>query len=209
MGDESNDGRRNVLAAEADGLGKAIRKMIRVVEGQAEQNGLLVSMLERVDLALQELRDRMWGLPGAEVVSPRRVSRRNPGLRAQQDAEAEAGVTVRIVPCADGRFLASFNGRASVRLSRQLGALLSVLAMPVDGATDGPVPFRSKSEIARELRARFNVRTKAAHVAQAIDRLCRTLRDLDENDRLVQRNRALGYRLGVREHTAPVTGDEG
>ena len=108
--------------------------------------------------------------------------------------------------------MARINGRAAIPLSKQLGALLDVLATPGRPTPDGFVPWRTKDELARSLRKRAGSRTRAAQVPQAIDRLRTRLRIHGENDHLIENNPDRGYRFALRTNPSakgPVIDDEG
>lgn len=178
------------------GLGRATDHLRREAIAIASQIDRILDRLDALAKAIAELQEKL----GAEatLATPRRWRRRGPEARLQE-AEAAAGVDrLQIVPMARGDYEASVNGRAAIRLSAQLGAALAALAAPGRGPVDGLVGWKSKAELAAEIRERTGKKAEESDVPKIVHRLRRALAAAGENPALVRSHRCLGFRFALR-----------
>jgi hypothetical protein len=183
-------------AGSIDDLGRATDRLRREAIAIAAQIDRVLDRLDALAKAIAELQKKL----GAEMTltMSRGRRRRSPEIPVL-NAEAAAGVDrLEIVPMARGDYEVSVNGRAAIRLSAQLGAALAALAAPGHGPSDGLVGWKSKAELAAEIRERTGGKEEATDVPKIVHRLRMALRAAGENPELVRSHRCLGFRFALR-----------
>jgi hypothetical protein len=178
-------------------LVKRVNRVENAVADIGDDLDRILQVMDETEAAYET--DRLPSAPGSRLEISDEIRK---ALRSQ----AEAGVgKVHYETLPDGRTRVAIDGGPPMKLSPVLTSLLRALSADSGYSTDRFVGFKTPDELARMLGKALKKEVKRHAVSEAVRRLRRALITSGYSPYLVESNRRLGYRFGVRRGDDDVT----